>query len=574
LRLHRILFSLVFCCAAFAARSQPLFETRAVWLTTASGLDWPQTGANPSEQEAQLRQLIAGARSHGLNTVYFQVVTRGDAFYKSQRLPWSAVLTGTTGQDPGFDPLGVAIDAAHENGMELHAWINTYRIAKTATGSTGPKHVTEDHPEWTEANGAWLNPGYPGVNDWIVGNVVELVQRYDVDAVHFDFARYNQGGYLRDDSLFVATNPSGIATKDDWRRDNINRLMRAIQSAVSAIKPWLKIGSTPIGNYDETCYPGALTGYDDVFQDSRLWLAEGANDYLAPQLYWADSNTKTPSFTCLVNDWVAGNVSSRHIYPGIALYVPEVVSELSSQIDVTRNNGAQGMAFFREAFTRSEDFNGRFDALSLQPPVSLRFEAQAPSKPDSVSVTVDGPHRIHVEWTPSAGADADPVGWYVVFRRSGSAPNASDAEDLAAVVFRDRISYDDVLPDTETGPVYYSIVAVSRLGFVADPTEPISTGELSVGVEVELPVGPFTLESVYPNPASDRVSVRYSADRAVDAEVRVIDALGRLVWRRAIRSRSGSNIVSIPVAGFSPGVYFIELVGTDFRVQGSVVVAK
>lgn len=572
--LRRILFWILFCCAATAVRSQPLFETRAVWLTTASGLDWPQTGADPDQQEAQLRQLIAGARSRGLNTIFFQVVTRGDAFYKSQRLPWSAILTGVSGKDPGFDPLSVAIEAAHGNGMELHAWINTYRIAKTTTGSTGPNHVTEDHPEWTEANGDWLNPGYPGVNDWIVGNVLELADRYDVDAIHFDFARYNQGGYRRDDSLFVATNPSGIATKNAWRRENVNNLMRSIQVAVSAAKPWLKIGSTPIGNYDESCFPGALTGFSDVFQDSRLWLAEGTNDYLAPQLYWADSNTKTPSFTCLVNDWVGGNISSRHIYPGVALYVPDVVNELGAQIDATRNDGAQGVAFFREAFTRSEDFNGRFDALSLQPPVSLRFEAQAPTTPDSVSLTVDGPRLIHIEWTPAAGAEADPVGWYAIFRRSGAEPDASNPNDLAAVVYRDRISYDDKLEESELGPVYYSIVAVSRLGFVADPTASISTGQLPVGISSELPGGPFALESIYPNPTSDRVTLRFTAERPVTTQIRVMDASGRIVWRRSIRSSGGSNLVTIPTTNFSAGVYLVEIAGSGFRTQGSVVVAR
>ncbi|HEX9660180.1 MAG TPA: family 10 glycosylhydrolase, partial [Rhodothermales bacterium] len=545
MRIRRTIFLVLLCGLGTSAVSQPIFETRAVWLTTALGLDWPQTGAGAEQQEVELRDLIVGARTRGMNTVFFQVVTRADAFYESDRLPWSEILTGTAGADPGFDPLAVAIEAAHEHGMELHAWINTYRIAKAATGSFEPNHVTEDHPEWTEANGGWLNPGYPGVNEWIAANVSELVERYDVDAVHFDFARYNQGGYIRDDSLFLATNPSGIATKDDWRRENINRLMRAVKDAVFSLKPWVKIGSTPIGNYDESCFQGALTGYSHVFQDSRLWLSEGTNDYLAPQIYWADGELNAPSFTCLVSDWVDANTSSRHIYPGIAIYKPEVQAELSNQIDVTRSKGAQGVAFFREAFTRSEDFGGRFDALSLQPPATLRFEAQAPERPDSVSVSVDGPRLIHIEWTPALGAQSDPVGWYAIFKRSGSPPDASDANDLAAVVYRDRISYDDVLPASETGPVFYSVVAISRLGFLADPTEAVSTGQLPTSVESEIPAGPLVLMGIYPNPASDRITIRFAADRSRNTQLRIVDELGRVAIQQSVRTTVGQNVMSV-----------------------------
>ncbi|HUF10706.1 MAG TPA: family 10 glycosylhydrolase [Rhodothermales bacterium] len=573
MRIRRTIFVVLLCGLGTSAASQPLFETRAVWLTTASGLDWPQTGAGHVQQESDLRDLIAGARSRGLNTIFFQVVTRGDAFYRSERLPWSGILTGAAGADPGFDPLAVAIEAAHEHGMELHAWINTYRIAKATTGPFEPNHVTEDHAEWTEVNGNWLNPGYPGVNDWIVANVSELVERYDVDAVHFDFARYNQGGYIRDDSLFLATNPSGIATKNDWRRENVNNLMRAVKDGVFALKPWMKIGSTPIGSYDESCFAGALTGFGDVFQDSRLWLSEGTNDYLAPQLYWADGEANSPSFTCLVTDWVDEN-SSRHIYPGIAIYKPEVVRELSNQIDVTRSKGAQGVAFFREAFTRSEDFGGRFDALSLPPPTTLRFEAQAPETPDSVSVSVDGPRLIHIEWTPAQGTQPDPVGWYAIFKRSGSHPDASDANDLAAVVYRDRISYDDVLPASETGPVYYSIVAISRLGFLADPTEPVSTGQLPVSAEREVPIGPLAVEGIYPNPAADRISIRFAADASRVTQVRVVDQLGRVVYQRTVRSAIGQNVMTVPVSRFAAGMYLLELTSGKHKNERTFVVAK
>jgi hypothetical protein len=251
-----------------------------------------------------------------------------------------------------------------------------------------------------------------------------------------------------------------------------------------------------------------------------------------------------------------------------------VVDELGDQIDVTRSEGAQGVSFFREAFSRSEDFDRRFERLSLQPPVALRFEAQAPDSVESLSVTVDGPRQIHVEWLPPAASQADPLGWYAIYRRSRFEPDENNPRDLAAVLFRDRISYDDVLPEGETGPVFYSVVAISRLGFLSDPTDPVSTGQLPVGVEEEVPTASFRLDGIYPNPASDRISIDFIADAGRTVELRIVDELGRGVARRTVQAAAGKNTLTLPTEQLPSGLYVAQIVSGSERAHGTFVILR
>ncbi|MGH2567239.1 MAG: glycoside hydrolase family 10 protein, partial [Bacteroidota bacterium] len=313
----------------------PKREFRSVWLTTVLGLDWPQIGAPAQEQEQSLREIIRKSEAMGLNAVVFQVVSRGDAMYPSERLPWAPWLSGLPGFDPGWDPLAVAIEESHRLGMELHAWYNVYRIgdSNTPVSSTEePLHVRFAHPEWVETvgNEYWLNPAFPELRDWLVENVREIVEKYDIDAIHFDFIRTSTSGYARDSELKQQYNPDNIQDIGDWRRENINKFVRAVYPAVKGIKPWVKVGSTPIGHYKATAqinWP-SLRGYTDVFQDSRRWLQEEVHDYLAPQVYWAiGQSTDTPRFELLAHDWTNESYE-RHVYVGIAAYKPNVFVEI------------------------------------------------------------------------------------------------------------------------------------------------------------------------------------------------------------------------------------------------------
>ncbi|NBC18959.1 MAG: family 10 glycosylhydrolase, partial [Bacteroidetes bacterium] len=348
------LLLLPFSVARAQSPEAPLLETRAVWFATVlQDGGWPVTGTDPDSQAEALRERIRTARALGMNTFIFQAVARGDALYPSTLLPWSPVAKGP-GEDPGYDPLAVAVDEAHAQGMELHAWINTFRVGDTTTedrfrGVSDPEHVIFAHPEWTDSppggEDIWLDPSSEDARAWLVDVVMEIVENYAVDAVHFDFIRYPQFG-LEDDASRFAFDPRGFSDIDDWRRDNITLFVRDVADAVLRAKPWMKLGATPIGNYRDNGQWPALFAFSDVYQESRRWVQEGLLDYLAPQIYFSigtapegDNSAPSPDFEFLIEEWEAES-AGRAIFAGIGAYKPDEdrfpADDLPRQIDSSR----------------------------------------------------------------------------------------------------------------------------------------------------------------------------------------------------------------------------------------------
>ena len=342
------------------AQTTPLFETRGVWLSPAlHDGDWPPRDADAAGQAEALREVIRSCRRMGLNTVVFQVIYNGDAFFASGRLPWSPGLRGA-GLDPGFDPLAVAVDEAHRLGMELHAWINVFWVGDLSTLTTfrdvtAPSHVAFGHPAWVRASGEllWLDPSLDAARAWMVDNVVEVVDGYDVDAVHFDYVRYPAGGFATDAQRFAA-DPRGFARLDDWRRDNVTRFVRDAAAAVRARKPWVRVAATPIGNYEPSHGWPALWGYSDVYQESRRWLVEGWVDYLAPQLYWPTTQT-AQAYEPLLEWWSSMTSEGRYIFTGnylsqIGSSAAWTVDEILTQVELSRTYrdlGSMGNIYFQ-----------------------------------------------------------------------------------------------------------------------------------------------------------------------------------------------------------------------------------
>jgi uncharacterized lipoprotein YddW (UPF0748 family) len=245
----------------------------------------------------------------------------------------------------------------------LHAWFNVYRIGDTATMAQfadveAPRHVGYAQPGWVYEKGSevWLDPSSLEGRDWLVGNVLEIVQNYDIDGIHFDFIRYPQGAFPDDDARFQFDD-RGFDNLADWRRGNVNAFVEAVSQALYEEKPWIKIGSAPLGNYRQTSDWPAFWAYSDAYQDSRLWLQNGWHDYLAPQLYFATgtapegANTyPSPDFTVLVNEWVEES-AGRPIFAGMGVYKASEgkfpASDLLTQIDVARAAGAGGQSAFR-----------------------------------------------------------------------------------------------------------------------------------------------------------------------------------------------------------------------------------
>ena len=311
---------------------QPVREFRAAWVATVGNIDWPsRKGLSTAEQQAELLAILNRAVQLKLNAVIFQVRPACDALYASRIEPWSEYLTGTMGRapQPFYDPLAFAVAEAHKRGLELHAWFNPYRARVLGTGSpASPDHVSKTRPQWVRQYGKflWLDPGEKQVQDYSLGVILDVVKRYDVDGIHFDDYFYpyrerdNAGREMDfpDDASWRRFGAGGKLSRDDWRRENVNRFIERVYRSIKSAKPWVKFGVSPFGIWRPS-NPAQIRGLDayaGLYADSRKWLASGWVDYFAPQLYWA-IEPPDQSFPVLLKWWAAQNPKGRLLVAGM-----------------------------------------------------------------------------------------------------------------------------------------------------------------------------------------------------------------------------------------------------------------
>lgn len=334
-------------------------EFRGLWIATVANIDWPsRAGLGADEQKAELIAILDRAAQIGMNAIILHVRPAADALYRSSLEPWGAMLTGTQGADPGYDPLQFAIDAAHARGLELHAWINPFRAGNSRdTLKLAATHVWNTKRNLVRVYGTnlWLDPGEPAAQQHSMNVIRDIVTRYDIDAIHADdyFYPYPQGTLTFDDDTTYAQYGGGM-TRADWRRANIDRFVERLYKEVHAIKPTVRVGISPFGIWRPGNPPGVngLDAYASIYADARKWLQEGWVDYLAPQLYWAISAPQQ-SFPALLDWWLAQNVKGRHVWPGLAAYRVQdgtasafTLQEIPSQIQTARARNASGHALY------------------------------------------------------------------------------------------------------------------------------------------------------------------------------------------------------------------------------------
>jgi uncharacterized lipoprotein YddW (UPF0748 family) len=331
-------------------------ELRGIFLTTTNSLDWPKS-LNKEEQQVSLKRIVQDMKRANLNTIFFQVRARGDAYYRSAYEPWAENLTGTLGADPGWDPLAFLLNEAHREGLEVHAWFNVYKIrGPVPPPPSSPLHPALAYPAWVVQyeNESWFDPGIPAVRTYLVRVLSDLITRYDVDGVCLDFIRYPGRDFP--DAETYRQFGNGVA-RDEWRRRNVSALVRDMHAAAARLKPALKLGAAPLGNYGGplSAQPDTKTtegSVGDFLQDSRAWLKNGWLDYLVPQVYWTlEFETRGPDFAHLVRSWMR-EAEGRHIYVGIGAYKPEIARQIPDQITATRMLGAHGQVFFRYEHVR------------------------------------------------------------------------------------------------------------------------------------------------------------------------------------------------------------------------------
>jgi uncharacterized lipoprotein YddW (UPF0748 family) len=343
-------------------------EMRAVWIATVDNLDWPsRPGLTTAQQQRELTAMFDRAAELRMNAVIFQVRPGADALYDSKIEPWSEYLTGEMGRAPSpyYDPLKFAIEEAHKRGLELHAWINPYRARYSTKRKASKTHISRAHPDLVRKYGSylWMDPGDAEVRAQTKKVVLDIVRRYDVDGIHLDDYFYPYKEQRRGRDIPFPDNTTwkryvqrgGKLSRADWRRDNVNKLVDELNTAVHEAKSWVRFGISPFGIW-RPGYPASVRGldqYNELFADARKWWNEGWVDYLVPQLYWAVDRPQQ-SYVQLLQWWADENRYKRHLWAGN--YTGKVgfsnsqkfpVSEIQEQIRLTRENpGASGNVHF------------------------------------------------------------------------------------------------------------------------------------------------------------------------------------------------------------------------------------
>ncbi|MCU7514075.1 MAG: family 10 glycosylhydrolase [Ignavibacteria bacterium] len=428
----------------------PKQELRGVWIASL-GIDWPSTrgtdAGSISAQKSQLTTIFNKHKTFGLNAIFFHVRPKCDAVYKSTIEPWSAYLTGKQGlapTDPNYDPLQYAVTEAHKRGMELHAWLNPYRVLSLNEDSNAvaPTNVMKKHPEWiikcaipsgstAKYPYTFLNPGIPAVRAYLVNVIMDIVRRYDIDGVHFDdyFYPYTDYGPFNDDATYN-TYKGTFSSKSAWRMNNVNLLLAEINDSIKAVKPWIKFGISPSGN------PSVNTG---IYCDTQGWLQgkytddSGAAhtgtsyiDYIMPQLYWVGYNNQLPNWSG------ASFLNGRHLYIGLPSYRYAESgfspSELGWEMKTNRTTSTiKGHVFYNSNSLTAKNFAGCTDSLihnfnvysAITPKMSWitgsNTKPNAPLNLRAEKNTTSGKYEL--KWdAPQKAQDGDEAFFYIVYR--------------------------------------------------------------------------------------------------------------------------------------------------------------
>ncbi|MBO6793122.1 MAG: family 10 glycosylhydrolase [Balneolaceae bacterium] len=650
-----LLLTLSFSAAVFSQNSdQPKYEFRATWMATVVNLDWPASGSLPVRfQKQSLKDRLDDMKEVGINALFFQIRTEGDALYASDLEPWSKYLTGQEGRapDPYWDPLEFVIEEAHKRGMELHAWLNPYRAMRTipddfsqkamvqnieeehegltsflkkyeaeaeyykAKGTTArdSMHVANKNPEWLMVMNdaiAIMNPGLPEVIDYNVQVVMDVVNRYDIDGIHFDDYFYpyppnNMGSNdneSMDDSTF-AQYPRGFDNKGDWRRNNIDIFVEALHDSIQQVKPWVKFGISPFGIW-KSGVPSGISGmdaYSVIYGDALAWIHAQTIDYITPQLYWAISRFGTGQDYKKLADWWADEAFAydRHTYPGHGLYRSSsstfsgslfAANEIPRQVQHNRGNDKiTGSVFFRSSNLTTYSSKGFADTLktnyyrfpALQPIMDWK-DTTAPATPDLLTVNRDteAQNTFHLEWdrpsldmnTKNTSVYQDTLLKYAIYRvDAAEQPDAISAmaspENMIAVT--GQTSYTDVAPPSEHS-YWYFITSASRNNVESEPTEVEEAGVVVSNEEpTELP-STISLQQNYPNPFNPATSISFKLPESGNAQLVVYNLLGQQVATiHEGRLNAGSHTFRFDASGLSTGVYVYQL-----RYNGTALTRK
>jgi uncharacterized lipoprotein YddW (UPF0748 family) len=454
-------------------------EFRAAWIATVANINWPsKPGLSTDQQKQEAISLLDFLQKNNFNAAILQVRPQCDALYKSDLEPWSYFLTGQQGKapDPYYDPLEFWIEEAHNRGLELHVWLNPYRAHHKDGKEITDQSIVKKHPElvvYLKEGYWWLDPSLKGTQDESAAVVMDLVNRYDIDGVHFDdyfypYPSYNGGADFPDSVSWTAYQQTGgKLSRGDWRRESVNVFIERLYKEIKAAKPYVKFGLSPFGIW-RPGYPESIGGFDQynqLYADARLWLNKGWIDYFTPQLYWP-INRMAQSFPVLLGWWNQENLKKRHLWPGISVgrdSSAKNVNEILSQIMIDRGMIPESKGVVHWSISSLTQNPAMTRALTEGP---YKFPALVPASPwldnhpplsPTVTTVKDG-GNLKVSWTHP---DEKDVFHWIIYSQYGDQwrymilDRTKRSEDIGLTSFGTYAS---------TGLTHVAVTAVDRSG--------------------------------------------------------------------------------------------------------------
>lgn len=420
-------------------------EWRAVWIATVENIDWPSSpGLSSQQQQEELIEYFDLFKEMNFNAVILQIRPTADAFYISEYEPWSIYLTGDqkNSPNPPYDPLAFAIKEAHQRGMELHAWLNPYRVLQDTADIRymSPDHIYFKQPELFVQHGKklYFDPAYPETRDFLAKVVKDIVIKYDLDGIHFDDYFYPYNDF--EDSLSFSIHPRGYdkENKMAWRRENVNLVIEMIRETIKSVKPYVKFGISPYAVWrnlkedprgsDTKSY--SYTNYDHLHADVLYWMEKGWLDYVLPQLYF-NIGYENADFEVLAN-WWQDYSHGTPVYGGLGTYRLDstakneawrTAKEIEKQALLLRKMPSyQGVCYFNAKNFKENrlDINNVMKKLYPNPaviPPMKNCPATSPTPPRNVKMQVSG-NEMKIIWDEYERKDNHPSApkYYLIYQ--------------------------------------------------------------------------------------------------------------------------------------------------------------
>jgi uncharacterized lipoprotein YddW (UPF0748 family) len=460
-------------------------EWRAVWIATVNNIDWPsKPGLSSAQQQKELIEYLDLFKKLNINAVILQIRPTADAFYKSELEPWSIYLTGDQSKapDPFYDPLEFAIKEAHKRGMELHAWLNPYRVSQDTANlkDMAAGHIARKHPEMfvKHTKRYYFDPAFPETREFLCKVIKDIITRYDVDGIHFDDYFYPNSDFNDDYSFSVHNRGYKPEDKAAWRRENVDMIVKMLHDTIKSLKPWIKFGISPYAvwrNNDldprgSATKSFSYTNYDHLYADILKWMERGWVDYILPQFYF---NIGYPAADFdILTKWWADYSYGVPLYAGLGTYRLDAkakieawrnTDEIAKQIDRIRARAN----YFGVCYFNARDFKEnrlginnlimskyRHPAIS---PVLKGFPSVAPEPPVKAQFQRAG-NILNFRWAVNDKSDKPKAYYFVIYRFvKGTKPDFDKGDAILEITGEENFTL-----EARSGYDYY-ISALDRL---------------------------------------------------------------------------------------------------------------